>query len=460
MCNQPIIQSVKHNETKKFHKGSKMKKIIILNILLAVSIIAQNNKLTLNHSLEIGLQNSKQIKISQAALKSSEAQITEVGSQMMPQLSFGASYTRLSDVKPFAVTVPFSPTPITIQETILDNYQLKLSLQQPLFTGFRLSSLKRAAEYNNKAVEFEHTKEINEEALRIHQAFWDYYKAQKVLQLVEENLKSLEKHLADTKNFLENGLVTRNDLLKLEVQYSNTELKRIEAKNAVALAKTAFNKTVGLPLNSSTQVAAEEPQAISITTKFDDLLNEALQSREEIKSLEYKIKAGEKNIDAAQSGWFPSVFLYGDYYYSRPNQRIMPLEDRFEDTWAVGVGLNWNILDWGETSAKTTQAEQQLIQAETAYQIIKENIELEVYKYYLTVLSEFEKVNVSQKSVEQAEENYRMTKDKYNQQLATSTDLIDAEVALLNAQTNLTNALIDLELAKTKLEKSVGRRIY
>lgn len=437
-----------------------MKKIIILNILLAISLIAQNNKLTLNQSLEIGLQNSKQIKISQAALKSSEAKITEVGSQMLPRLSFGASYTRLSDVKPFAVSVPFSATPITIQETILDNYQLKLSLQQPLFTGFRLSSLKSAAKYNSEAAEFEHTKEINDEALRIHQAFWNYYKSQKVLQLVEENLKSLENHLANTKNFLSNGLVTKNDLLKLEVQHSNTELKKIEAKNAVELARSMLNKAIGLPLNSKTQIIADEPEDVAIAAKYDDLLNEALRSREEIKSLEYKIKAGEESVDAAQAGWFPSVFLFGEYYYSRPNQRIMPLEDKFEDTWAVGVGLNWNILDWGETSVKTTQAEQQLIQAETTYQIIKENIELEVYKDYLTVLSEFEKVTVSKKSVEQAEENYRITKDKYNQQLATSTDLIDAEFALLNAQTNLANALVDLKLAKTKLEKSVGRKIY
>ncbi len=437
-----------------------MKKLLTTLLFVFGVIIAQERTLTLEESLQIGLQNSKQIKISKAALISSEAKITEVGSQMLPRLSFGASYTRLSDVKPFQVSVPFAPNPITIQETILNNYQLKLSLQQPLFTGFRLSSLKSAAEYNNKAVEFEHTKEINEEALRIHQAFWNYYKSQKVLQLIEENLKSLEKHLADTKNFLENGLVTKNDLLKLEVQYSNTELKRIDAKNAVELSRTAFNKAMGLPLNTSSQVMAEEPQAVTITTKFDDLLNEALQAREEIKSLEYKIKAGEENIDAAQAGWFPSIFLFGDYYYSRPNQRIMPLEDKFEDTWAIGVGLNWNILDWGETSAKTTHAEQQLILAETTHQIIKENIELEVYKNYLTALSEFEKVTVSKKSVEQAEENYRISKDKYNQQLATSTDLIDAEVALLNAQTNLTNALVDLKLAKTKLEKSVGRPIY
>lgn len=437
-----------------------MKKSALFLIIIVALLNAQEKTYTLEDAISTGLENSKQLKISHSKLIGSEARITEVGSQMLPRLSFGASYTRLSDVKPFQVTVPFSPTPISIQETILDNYQLKLSLQQPLFTGFRLSSLKSAAEYNNKATEFEYTKEINEEAYKIHTAFWNYYKAQKVLSLVKENLSSLAKHLEDTKNFMQNGLVTKNDLLKLEVQYSNTELMKIEAKNGVDLARTAFNKVLGIPLNTESEVLAEDPEAVSISSKYDDLLDEALQAREEIKSLAYKIKAGEESIDAAQAGWFPSVYLFGDYYYNRPNQRVMPLEDKFNDTWDVGVALNWTLWDWGETSAKTTQAKQGLVQAETAKQLLKENIEMEVYKDYLTVLSEFEKVSVTKKALEQSKENYRITEDKYNQQLATSTDLIDAEVALLNSQTNLTSALVDLKLAKTKLEKSVGRKIY
>ena len=209
-----------------------------------------------------------------------------------------------------------------------------------------------------------------------------------------------------------------------------------------------------------TQITADDPEFLSITSSFDELLNEALQTREELKSLDYRIKAGKESVTAAQADWFPSIYLFGDYYYNRPNQRIMPLEDKFNDTWDVGVALNWELWNWGGTSAKTTQAEQQVIKAETSLKILKEGIELEVYKDYLSVLGEFEKVNVSKKSLEQAEENFRITENKYNQQLATSTDLIDAETALLNSKTNLTNALVDLKLAKTKLEKSVGRKIY
>jgi outer membrane protein len=437
-----------------------MKKSVIFLFFIATLISAQDRSYTLKQSLELGLANSKQLKISQSSVISSEAKVTEVGSQMLPKLSFGAAYTRLSEVDPFQVTVPFSPTPIKIQDAILDNYQIKLSLQQPLFTGFRLSSLKSAAEYNTKAVELEYTKEINEEAYKIHTAFWNYYKARKVLELVDQNLKSLKSHLEDTKNFMENGLVTRNDYLKLQVQYSNTELMKIETKNNVDLARAAFNKAIGINLDAQTQVLAEDPESTSITSKFDDLLNEAFQTREELKSLDYKIKAGQESVSAAKADWFPSLSLFGNLYYNRPNQRIMPLVDKFNETWDVGVALNWELWNWGNTSAKTTQAEQQVVQAETLLNILKEGIELEVYKDYLKALSEFQKVGVTKKAVEQSEENYRITMSKYGQQLATSSDLIDAEVALLNSQTNLTNALIDLKLAKTKLDKSVGRKIY
>ena len=85
---------------------------------------------------------------------------------------------------------------------------------------------------------------------------------------------------------------------------------------------------------------------------------------------------------------------------------------------------------------------------------------MDVYQSYLRVISEFDKVDLNRKIVEQANESYRIIKEKYNEQLATSTDLIDAEVSLLDAKTKLTNAMVDFQLAKEKLEKAVGRKIY
>jgi len=437
-----------------------MKKIFLFNIIFSFVIFAQQKELTLEESLEIGFKNSKELKISQSKLVSADAKITEIGSQLLPKFTLGASYTRLSEVGPFRVAVPFAPQPIQIQESFFNNYSLNLTVKQPLFTGFKLLSLRKAAKYNFEAQEFEQSKEANEVAWNIKFAFWNFYKVQKVAFLIDENLKALKKHLDDTKQFLENGLVAKNDLLKIEVKYSNLKLKKIDADNNVNLARVNFNKSIGIALSKQTNLISLKNKIDVDKFKYDELVAEAFQKREELKSINSRIKAGEENVSAAISGWFPSIFLFGHVYYSNPNQRVLPLEDKFNSTWDVGVSMNWNLWDWGNTKAKSVQAEQQVFQSTEMLKLLKEGIEVEVYRNYLKLLSESDKVEASKKILESADENFRITQNKYSQQLATSSDLIDAEVELLNAQTQLATSKIDLELAKVNLEKSVGRRIF
>lgn len=438
-----------------------MKKIILLSLMMISILYSQPQKLTLQESIELGLQNSKDLKISQSKLKSSDANVSEVNSMFLPQLKLMANYTRLSDnVPPFEVTTPFSPVPIKISDPVLDNYNLRLSLQQPLFTGFKLLSSKKAAEYNFNAAESEYSREMNEAALNIHNAFWNYYRTQEVRSLLEQSLGQIENHLKDTKNFLDNGLVTQNDYLKLQVQYSNTKLQLIEAENNLEIARAVFNKTLGFPLELKTEISVDELKAKSAEHNLEDLVKEAKQNREEIQSLCFKLKAAEENITSARSGWFPSVYLTGNYYYSNPNPRFQPLIDQWNDTWDVGLTLSWDIWNWGLTSSRTAQAEELSVQTQTSLEKLNDNIEVEVYTNYLNLIKSKEKVNVSKLSLEQASENYRITSEKYREQLATSTDLIDAEVSELRATTNLTTSLIEYNVAKVRLEKAVGRKIY
>ncbi len=133
---------------------------------------------------------------------------------------------------------------------------------------------------------------------------------------------------------------------------------------------------------------------------------------------------------------------------------------RWNDTWDVGVTLSWDIWNWGLTSSQTTQAEELAVQTQTSLEKLNDNIEVEVYQSYLNVIKSNEKVEVSKLSLEQSSENYRITSEKYNAQLATSTDLIDAEVSELQSETNLKTSLVDYKIAKTRLEKSLGRIIY
>ncbi|MDR3628443.1 MAG: TolC family protein, partial [Ignavibacteriaceae bacterium] len=404
--------------------------------------------------------NSKDLKISYSKLLSASAQVTAATSQLLPQLGFSASYMRLSNVPPFEVSLPIFPQPIVVSQTILDNYNLKVNLQQPLFTGFRLTSLRSAAKSNYEAVNSDYQNEMNETAFKIHNAFWNYYKAQLNDSVIAENLNQIKQHLDDTKNFLANGQATRNDYLKLEVQYSSIQLQKIEADNSLDIARMAFNQAINLPLEEQTQIKVDAPEVKIVDYKIEDLQNEAKDGRNELKALEYRVDASSENLRASNSVWFPSVFLVGDYYYNKPNSRYMPAVNEFKDTWDLGVTLSWTIWNWGYNSSQTTIAEQNKIQTETSLSQLKDAVEIEVYQNYLTFKRAYDKVNVSKLGVEQSQENYRMTQEKYNTQTSSSTDLIDSEVALLQAETNYNNSLVDYEVAKVRLEKSVGKKIY
>lgn len=438
-----------------------MKVIVIMFILFASSLFAQERVLTLQESLEIGLQNSKDLKISQSRINYSDAKLSEINSQFLPQFKLFGNYTRLSDNIPaFEFTSPFFPNAIRVSEPLYNNYTFKLGFTQPLFTGFKLLSSRSAAKYNLQASESDYSKEQNEVAFNIYNAYWNYYKAEELRNVIAQTLQQIENHLRDTRNFYEQGLVSNNDLLKLEVQYSNTQLMLIEAENNLKIAKIAFNKELGIDLDAQTKVAATEKSMSLVNYDLLEILNEAINNRYELKSLAYRVEGSKEGITAAQSSLFPSVYLSGNYYYSNPNPRFQPAKDEFNYNWDVGVTLSWDVWNWGLTSSQVSQAEQTKIQLETNYDQLKENIRMEVHSNYLNLLKTEEKVKVNKIALEQASENYRITAEKYNLQLVSSTDLTDAETLKLQAETNLKAAEVDYQISKLRLEKSLGRRIY
>jgi outer membrane protein len=437
-----------------------MKKAVIFLILLAFADLFPQHKFTLEESLQLGMKNSKNLKISKSKILGSEAKITETTSQLLPKLSFNAGYTRLSDVPPFEVKLPIFPAPVKIEDVVLNNYNLKVSLQQPLFTGFRLLSLKSASEKNRDAAVSDYDKDANEEAFNIINAFWNYFKAQKLKDYLDENLKQVEAHLTDTKNFLANDLVTKNDLLKLEVQYSSLKLKQIEAENSLNISRALFNKVLGIPISDQTEIEGNEPNLGITAFNYDSLLNSAMQFRLELIAMDYRLQAGNENVSATASGWYPAIFLFSDYYYNRPNQRIMPTVDKFKDSWDAGVTLSWDIWNWGYNSSQVEQARQNLNQLNTNKELLKENIEVEVYNNYMALNAAQNKIEVARTGLAQADENYRGIQEKYNVQYATSTDLIDAETSQLQSQTDLINSLVDYETALARLLKSAGKKIY
>jgi outer membrane protein TolC len=175
-----------------------------------------------------------------------------------------------------------------------------------------------------------------------------------------------------------------------------------------------------------------------------------------VKALELKVKAAEEGVTVARSGWYPQIFLSGNFYYSRPNQRFIPARDEFKETWDVGVSLSWDVWNWGATLHQTEYAGAQHAQAVDALAQRRDGITLEVTQAYLALEEARQRIEVAEKGVAQGEENYRMTSQKYKAGLVLSADLIDAEAALLSTKWSLIQALADYNIAQAGLEKATG----
>jgi outer membrane protein TolC len=432
--------------------------LLLLGSLFTITLSAQDlKKLTVDESVQIGLKNSNLLHSSMEKVKNANARLSELRTSMWPSLTFQGLYTRLSHIVPYSFNLPPAlGGPVTLSPSIDNNYTLKFTLQQPLFTGFKISSSVDMAEYNSQAQKEDYNKDEHDLIYNIKNAYWNLYKANQLKTVVDENVNQIKAHLEDVNNMFNQGLSTKNDVLKIQVQLGDIQIRQIDANNNVRLGMINLNNVMGLALSTQIDPVEKVNAQVEVLNDMDFFVTKAYSNRPEVKGMEFRIKAGESGVTLAQSGWYPQVAVVGDYLSARPNQRVFPSEDKFKDTWDVSLSVSVNVWNWLATKDQTDQAETQLEQAKDSYKIIKDNITLEVTQIYLNILQAKEKMIVAGNNVSQAEENYRITDEKFKNGLTLNSELLDAEVALLTSKTNYVQSQVDYELAKAQLEKSSG----
>jgi outer membrane protein TolC len=461
-------------------------------------------RLTLDEAVKLGMGYSKTLHTSQMKVMAAEAKVGESGAAILPSLGVSASYARLSDIpldKQFrfdvsSLTSGFAPKadrvdPMLIQQNpsiipvlkavgqsfdatrdpgyvapsetstkplfpiILDNYSFQANVTYPVFTGFRLEAQKAAAEYNAQAASQDLVKDRIETEFSIKNAYWTLHKVRQLQTLTAETIDQVTARLGDAQNLLKNGLLTINDVLRLQLQLSNARISKIDADNAVRLAALTLNNTLGLPLGTEIELASTIEYKPTNVPDYEKALQRALDSRAEVSGTQLRIKAGEEGVRAARGGFLPTVAISGSALEANPNQRFTGRTD-FNFSWQIGAQLSWTVWNWNTTGYQVAQAEAQVAQAEDALSMLKDGIKLEVTQNYFTLQQAREKVAVAQEGVEQANENYRITNEKFKKGLALTSDLTDAETFQLQAKVNYISSVVDYEISQARLLKSIG----
>jgi len=436
-----------------------------LAAFLAVPAHAQQSQtlsLTVEQAVQIGLENSKMLRQSAGKVQYADARAAEANASALPSIKANGIYTHVSNVPPFsfefppaAVAVGF-PASLVITPAILDNYYARVGVQHPLFTGFRLDATKEIAARTVDASTQDFARDRSDLIYNIKTAYWLLFRARELKKLADENVEQITAHLNDVKNLEEQGLATTNDRLAAEVQLSNGRLGQVDADNGVRLALVSLDNTLGIPLSNDITIASTISESERQFPSIDTLVETGLEARPEIRGMDARVKAGEAGVTAAKAGWWPQINLTANYIYANPNQRLLPAQSIWKDTWDVGVGVSLDIWNWGTTVHQTDQAQALLAQTREAYGQVRDGVTLDITQAYLSLKQARERLAVAKGAVALAEENHRVTTQRYKEGLVLNSDMILALYGLTTAKNTYTEALVEFELAQARMAKAVG----
>ena len=437
-----------------------MKHIYIIGIcIFSLFANAQVNtkNLSLSQAIELGISESKQLKISLAKTAAIHARVEQCSFNAIPALTVTTAYSRLSDnIDPFTIQIPGIGEKV-LNPVIPNQFVNKASLSQTIFAGLRGVYLLQSTQYLENAAKYDYEKDRVEIKNNIINAYYALYKSMEAKKLVEENKLVLDKRLYDTKNFQSVGLALQNDVLKVELNISNIKQASAEIQSAIDIATYNFNLMLGLPENTVLVLESEPMLTAKETNTPQDYLAQAVTNRNDLKSSVMRAKSSLKMVSLAKGAYLPIVNAGVNYYYNNPNQRVFPQEAKFKNTWDLGVSLNWNLTTLFTNRYQVNEAKANLKQVDAANDMLNDAVKMDVNASYSQYMLALQKIEITKKAVEQATENQRVIKNQFDSDVKMLSDLLDADFLLLQSKLNQTNAKIDAETAWFKLIKSTGQ---
>jgi outer membrane protein TolC len=327
-----------------------------------------------------------------------------------------------------------------------------LNASLPVYAGGRVRYGIESARLLVKASELDADQDRDDVVENAVESFVNLYKARKAVDIVNESLTQANRRVTDFRNLEQNGLLARNDLLKAELQSSNTELTLLDYQNNLALANYNMSLLLGLP--DSTELI---PDSTSIVSTFqlgtsEEYVQSALSNRKDLTSVDLRKQAAEVGVKSTKAEYKPSLALTGGYVAAK-----IPNLITITNAANIGVGVSYNLASLWKTKAKVAGAEARVHQLEASQALLGDQVRIQVNRAYLNFLSSRKKIDVYAKAVEQATENLRIVTNKYNNALATPTDLLEAQVASDQAQLNYAFAQADAVVSYNQLLLAAGK---
>ncbi len=410
--------------------------------------------LSLSQAVEIALKANLALKKSKDEIDAARAIKNISRANFLPTFNTQYSYKRRDDER---TQLGSTGRPIVL--TPLEEYAFVASFSQPIFSRFSLINQYKVAGYGLDIAK------ISEKATRLEvifgakEAFFTLLKAQKLRSVSEDAVKLLSAHQEVAKNFYQVGMTPLNDWLKSQVELANAKQDLIVAENNLAIAKSKFNIILRRPVNATVDIA-DILNYSPLENNFDYYADMADQNRFEMKIADLNVEIAERNVKIAKKDLYPSISLEGSYYEIGTDWDVDGGEGIGDpDGWSISAIATWNFWEWGRTCYGVKEKLSRLSQAKHDKNELYDNVRLEVKQSYLKAGESEKNITTVEKAIEQAKENLRITEEQYRHQVATSTDVLDAQTLLSKTMTNYYNALYDFKISKAALHRVISLEV-
>lgn len=414
----------------------------------AAQDISDKPTLTIPEAIELAWRNNIR-SISQIDnVRLAQAQKLNTRQTFLPTLRLNSSWTRSS---------PTQLAFINNELVELKNfYRFGISLDQPLFNGFRYVFSPRSSQAGIDRSEAQLRSTRQQIALDTKKACYDLLKAQMLTDVQKQAVKRSAEQLETAKARYDLGSASLSDFLKSKVQLGNDSLLLITRENDIAVKRATLNDLLGMPVTRPTEIDARlefEPHAIPNVVARQA----AVDQHPDVLAAEHAQKAAQADIGVARAARYPTVSAFADYSYSTAFWPESFDEVTSDDNASIGISINYTIFSAFSTTSQIRQAKVREHTAEADVAQAKRTVNLAIATASLRVDEARKRYQVSEEQVTSAQEDLNIAQEKYNLGAATILDVLDAQVSLSQSQTDRIQAVFDYNLAVADLEKAMGK---
>lgn len=422
-------------------------------MLLYGSLIAAQEvrSMTADEVMTLALQNHQQLKLSEKNIYISKQQTEVTKLQKLPTITASTSQFYLGNA--LIIDKDFSNSTHVAMPHYGSSYGVQAS--QLIFKGGLVKKSIEMAGLREQLAELDLEKNQQDVKFLVLSNYLDVYKLKNQEQIFLNNKKLAQERLKNIQKFNQQGMVTRNEVIRGELAIKNLDQGLLTLSNNKKILNYNLDVALGLPQNTEIN-PTESLVGKELGLGTDYYLQMAYKNNPQLKSANTNIAVAQKNIEIINTDKMPTLSGFGGYNMQRPITTRTPVLDMYSNSWQAGISLSYNIDNLYKTKERLKVGELQKTQAQDALTLTKQNIDMMVNAAYVKYQESIDQAKLMDDAQKLAEENYKITEAKYLNQLAVQAEMIDAQNQKLQAELDFVTAEINVLYQYYNLLKTTG----